>query len=65
MYLGFHFVFAKPDCFFCAIFKFTLFGRKRSFLCKNVIFGVGGLVGLPSFVCFLIRMSSAYSRSFR
>lgn len=38
MYLGFHFVLAKPDCFFCVIFRFTLFGRKRSLLCKNVNF---------------------------
>lgn len=39
MYLGFHFVLvAKPDCFFCVIFKFILFGRKRSLLCKNVNF---------------------------
>lgn len=50
MYLGFHFVLAKPDCFFCVIFKFTLFGRKRSLLCKNV-----NLFGRLALFCLLLN----------
>lgn len=56
MYLGFHFVVAKPDCFFCVTFKIHIVWKKTITLCKNVVLcrwvcglrGRRGLRRLPS-----------------
>ena len=50
MYLGFHFVVAKPDCFFCVTFSIHIVWKKTITFVQECDFG--GVVGLLSFfVC--------------